>query len=503
MTRHGLLGCLILFGVAAAPSLRAQEPSFSLGFGAPCGSTQEGDPGSAFAGTVDCRLATADNPGADGAQGWSISLGAEGALQIDNITTAGTVGAAVTDDPPGLRNTGFEKSETTAGEGNEGAVSAVVLSFVQNITLPADGEEVIAKVDVSGAFPDVENETAEGRVFYVNGRQGSGQPVNNNVTWQGNTIIPELGECQVSLFAAPPPPVCCERPISLYWQTDNIFQTGTGFDAAVESCEVFDRNHLLEVSGESASVYVGIASSEAGGLASGAQGWSLALGVSGDLDLLDVTTAGTVGDDVSMGGLRNTGFEKTEAVDPLLNEQGDGAVSAVVLSFVMNITLDMTGSATVLAFSVAPTAEPTEEMAVGGTIGPKDGLRGSGQPVANVATVGGETVGYCLSPDLDVSFIVPPVSDFVSGELNSDGRLDIADPIYLINAMFRGGPPVACPAAADVNADGEFGDVSDAVYIISYLWEGGPPPVGSFPDCGGGASLPDTGLCPSGSTVCP
>ena len=35
-----------------------------------------------------------------------------------------------------------------------------------------------------------------------------------------------------------------------------------------------------------------------------------------------------------------------------------------------------------------------------------------------------------------------------------DGRLDIGDPIWILEALFRGGRPPDCPDAADANDDG-------------------------------------------------
>ncbi|MCB9769213.1 MAG: hypothetical protein H6752_13530 [Candidatus Omnitrophica bacterium] len=73
------------------------------------------------------------------------------------------------------------------------------------------------------------------------------------------------------------------------------------------------------------------------------QGWSLSVG--SDCHFLDATTQGTIGADVNDDppGIRNTGFENTQLVDPNLNGQGEGTVSAVVLSFTMPIVLESGG----------------------------------------------------------------------------------------------------------------------------------------------------------------
>ena len=58
-----------------------------------------------------------------------------------------------------------------------------------------------------------------------------------------------------------------------------------------------------------------------------------------------------------------------------------------------------------------------------------------------------------------------------------DGVIDITDLVYLIDYMFRGGPPPPCFDEADINGDGvEPIDVSDLLYLIDYMFTGGPPP---------------------------
>jgi len=62
------------------------------------------------------------------------------------------------------------------------------------------------------------------------------------------------------------------------------------------------------------------------------------------------------------------------------------------------------------------------------------------------------------------------------GDCNGDGQVGLADVVYLINYLFKGGPaPVPVVCVADVNADGQVGLV-DVVYLINYVLKGGPPP---------------------------
>jgi outer membrane protein assembly factor BamB len=61
------------------------------------------------------------------------------------------------------------------------------------------------------------------------------------------------------------------------------------------------------------------------------------------------------------------------------------------------------------------------------------------------------------------------------GDASFDGTVDAADIIYLLNYLYRNGPPPPNTCAGDVNADGEIGP-SDVVYLINYLFRNGDPP---------------------------
>ncbi len=69
--------------------------------------------------------------------------------------------------------------------------------------------------------------------------------------------------------------------------------------------------------------------------------------------------------------------------------------------------------------------------------------------------------------------------DFVCGDANGDGTINIADAVYIISYIFKGGPAPDPLCVADANGDGTV-NISDAVYLVSYIFKGGPPPD---PDC--------------------
>ncbi|MGB2696683.1 MAG: glutaminyl-peptide cyclotransferase [Candidatus Zixiibacteriota bacterium] len=82
-----------------------------------------------------------------------------------------------------------------------------------------------------------------------------------------------------------------------------------------------------------------------------------------------------------------------------------------------------------------------------------------------------------LSNDPDESEIALPVHLRViqRGDVNGDLRVTISDVVYLINYLYKFGPPPYILQAGDVNCDNEI-DIIDAVYIVNYLFKSGPPP---------------------------
>jgi hypothetical protein len=76
------------------------------------------------------------------------------------------------------------------------------------------------------------------------------------------------------------------------------------------------------------------------------------------------------------------------------------------------------------------------------------------------------------------------VPSFRRGDSNSDGTLNLADPVHTLDALFRSGPAPACADAADANDEGTL-NVTDAVYTLNHLFRGGPaPPAPGAEACG-------------------
>lgn len=67
------------------------------------------------------------------------------------------------------------------------------------------------------------------------------------------------------------------------------------------------------------------------------------------------------------------------------------------------------------------------------------------------------------------------------GDVDHSGGVDVGDLTYIVDYLFRGGPPPVCDesgyyAEADVDNSGGI-DVGDLTYIVDYLFRGGPAPV--------------------------
>jgi hypothetical protein len=69
----------------------------------------------------------------------------------------------------------------------------------------------------------------------------------------------------------------------------------------------------------------------------------------------------------------------------------------------------------------------------------------------------------------------------IRGDANGDGiDNNVLDLTYIINDIYRGGPPSPCIEESDLNGDGTPANVLDLTFIINDIYRGGPPP-GSCP----------------------
>jgi len=68
--------------------------------------------------------------------------------------------------------------------------------------------------------------------------------------------------------------------------------------------------------------------------------------------------------------------------------------------------------------------------------------------------------------------------DFICGDVNGDGSgPNISDLTYLVDYLYRVGPPPPNIDAADVDGSGGVPNVADLTYLVDYLFRGGPAPT--------------------------
>jgi len=101
-----------------------------------------------------------------------------------------------------------------------------------------------------------------------------------------------------------------------------------------------------------------------------------------------------------------------------------------------------------------------------------------------------------------------PGENFVRGDANSDGAINLTDGVIPLLFLFSGGAPPACMDAADANDTGAV-EITDAIIIFSWLFTGGVAPVAPSPtspgypvsDCGPDATEDGLG-CEAQGPVC-
>jgi hypothetical protein len=104
-------------------------------------------------------------------------------------------------------------------------------------------------------------------------------------------------------------------------------------------------------------------------------------------------------------------------------------------------------------------------------------LLGGASDYQMCGTIGQTSVGPGSSPSYGVNsgFWQYFIGGFLRGDANGDGSIGLEDVIYLLNFLFKGGPPPSPFEAGNANCDGGV-DLEDVVYLINYILRNGPRP---------------------------
>ena len=79
-----------------------------------------------------------------------------------------------------------------------------------------------------------------------------------------------------------------------------------------------------------------------------------------------------------------------------------------------------------------------------------------------------------LADSAEYTVVLTPGA-FGFGDANADGAINVGDAVYIVNYIFKGGPPPPLPNLADANGDCAI-NIGDAVYLINYVFKSGPLP---------------------------
>jgi hypothetical protein len=462
-----------LLALSAGGALEGQA-EFSFGFAGP--ERLEALPGNSVGFQARSLLTTRGiDPGEAGARAWSLSLACDGC----RIAYAHIYGTVAEPFPQGLQRGGFALAALTEGAGNEGAVSACVLSFELPVTLePESSPHEVLRLTVSAGAPGKDEPCSRARLYYTDGRRSGGVPFYNEVAHGESVVRPFLEDKTVEVcsvfecdFAFQSSPVVEQRHT-----TPELFAGVAG--------EVTSRVPLGEVG--TVEVHAAVVLQLPPGTHSQPTlvfAWSLSVAARGDLEVLDVTTSGTV----AAGwpeGLNRGGFSVAQRADPRSihpgtgKPQGQGFVSACYLGGGGQISLPPRGTSTLVAILLGAAAEQGDTVQEGELVW-FDGMTGEGLPVNNLIVLRGASVDLCERRPLKVRFV--PHDDFIRCDANEDGRTDISDVISMLRSLFRSAGTASC--AADCNASGR-ADIADPIFLVNHLFRGGPAPKAPYPSCG-------------------
>lgn len=410
-----------------------RQPAFAYGF-AGC-SDLVGVPASGYRASIDCVLETSGNSSDIGAESWSFCVESRGAV-IRAISIEGT-------DAEELMDNGFEVHEVV--NDGTGAIGAVILSYRNPGTLPPLGEASVASITLEGIIPAAEDETVS--VSYVDGLRGSGRPVESIVTYDGETVLPELGTCGFTVSPDRTPPdapaglsaVAGDGFVELSWAAGEeadlagyrLYRDGEILAAALE--EITYRDEAVD----NATTY------------------------SYTVTAFDTSA----NESAASAPAAATPEDATPPAAPT-GLQAEENIGVVDLDWDDNSEPDLAGynlyrDDELLAAELAESSFSDTAVTDGDTY------------TYTVTAIDRSANESAPSSPVEATPQLPPVGPFVRGDTNGDTRVDIADAIWELSYLFTGGRAPGCTAATDSNGDGRI-NVADPIYTLNWLFSAGP-----------------------------
>jgi hypothetical protein len=319
-----------------------------------------------------------------------------------------------------------------SGTPRVGIVQAVVLSFYQELVLPA----------VEGGFPvlEVEYEVLdESEIGICSGLQGSGQPIASVLTVHGASFVP-------SEF---PTATLAPKPYA---------------EKLTYRVEPPESNEVVTVVLESGEIAV--------------EGWSFALcNTALAAEVLEVATSPEV-EHLLNGDPPEFVDVRVSPADPFV---------AVEQSIVLGTAPE--------PVAAGPFPEGIPLMGIRYRVIEEDELKFCDQ-VGGIYfdnRVKVEGVGYIPETRLGGRLVLGSLgARFIRGDADLNGELDLTDAVFVLMRLFLGGEALPCLDAADANDVGRV-DISDPIFLLRFLFLGGPPPPPPFPEPGEDLS-PQTAL---------
>ena len=129
---------------------------------------------------------------------------------------------------------------------------------------------------------------------------------------------------------------------------------------------------------------------------------------------------------------------------------------------------------------------------------PKPELRRRGRSIA--AAAGGQRlpVNRVLSgtaTGCSATVTPPPPGQFLRGDANESGELNVADVITMLDYLFGTGTSAPCLDAFDVNDSGVV-NIADPIGLLGYLFAAEAPPAPPFPTVGTDPTADSLAPCP-------